>query len=385
MRRTHAAANRKMLDFARVSMRNFRAMRRKAKASEADGGVRKAVSPRVSLKELASHVGLSPTALSLVLNDAPAAAAIPQETKNRIHAAAHELGYRPNYLARALRSQRTRTIGVLVPEMSSYSGMILSGIQERLPRENYWYILASHNHNEQMIEHHRAFFLERGIEGLIAVDTPCVPNYALPVVAVSRHDEVAGVTNIVLNHERAARIALEHLIKLGHERIAFFKGQEFSSDTEARWQAIREVTKKMNLKMIPELCVQLEGNTPSPETGYQAARKLLAAGAPFTALFAFNDVSAVGAMRAFNEAGLKVPEDISVVGFDDVDFAAYQNPPLTTIRQPLYQMGQIAAEIILQRIGARDADLVREIYVEPELIVRSSTGKSGDRRRNDER
>ncbi|GAC1402678.1 MAG: substrate-binding domain-containing protein [Pyrinomonadaceae bacterium] len=331
----------------------------------------------MSLKQLASHVGLSPTALSLVLNDSPVAISIPQQTKDRIFAAAKKYGYRPNYLARSLRAQRTATIGVLIPEMSSYSGMILSGIQDFLPHEKYWYILASHGHDEQLIKHHRAVFLERGIEGLIAVDTPCEPNYALPVVAISRHDEVEGVTNIVLNHKRAAQHALEHLVRLGHRRIAFVKGQSFSSDTEARWQAIRSVTKNLGLRLNQHLCVQLEGNTPSPEVGYIAAKKLLATNENFTALFSFNDVSAIGAMRAFQEANYRVPEDISVVGFDDVDFAAYQNPPLTTIRQPLYEMGRIAAEAILQRIaGIGNEKYQRKIFVEPELIIRRSASRA---------
>lgn len=327
----------------------------------------------VGLKQLAAHVGLSPTALSLVLNDSPVAASIPQETKDRIFAAAKKYGYRPNYLARSLRAQRTATIGVLIPEMSSYSGMILRGIQDHLPRENYWYILASHGHDAKLIKHHRRFFLERGIEGLIAVDTPCESDYALPTVAISRHDEIKGVTNIVLNHKLAAQYALEHLMRLGHRRIAFVKGQSFSSDTEARWRAIRGVTRKLGLQMNRNLCVQLEGNTPSPEVGYVAAKKLLATGENFTAFFSFNDVSAIGAMRAFHEASYRVPEDISVIGFDDVDFAAYQNPPLTTIRQPLYEMGKIAAETILRRIaGSEDGNYPREIFVEPELIVRNS-------------
>lgn len=346
-------------------------MRRKKEALTSKNG--ETAARPVSLKQLASHVGLSPTALSLVLNDSPVAASIPQETKDRIFAAAKKFGYRPNYLARSLRAQCTHTVGVLVPEMSSYSGMILSGIQDYLPRENYWYILASHGHDAKMIKHHRAFFLGRGIEGLIAVDTPCEPNYALPVVAIARHDEVKGVTNIILNHERAAQRALEHLIRLGHRRIAFVKGQVFSSDTEARWQAIRGVTRKLGLRVNQNLCVQLEGNTPSPEVGYIAAKKLLATGESFTALFSFNDVSAIGAMRAFHEANYRVPEDISVVGFDDVDFAAYQNPPLTTIRQPLYEMGRIAAETVLQRIAAtEDANYPKQISVEPQLIVRGS-------------
>ncbi len=141
-----------------------------------------------------------------------------------------------------------------------------------------------------------------------------------------------------------------------------------------RWQAIREAALRLDLLVHPKLVAQLEGNSPSPELGYVAARKLLAANEPFTALFTFNDVSAVGAIRAFNEAGYAVPEDISVVGFDDVYSAAYQNPPLTTVRQPLRRMGTLAAETLLRRLTAdRGEAYPKLLTVVPDLIVRQST------------
>lgn len=331
----------------------------------------------VSLKQLAVHLDLSPTCLSLVLNDSPAASSIPQETKDRILAAAQEFGYRPNFLARSLRAQRTYTVGVLVPELSDgYSAMVLSGIEDHLLEKGYLYLVASHRHGSDLIEQNRKLLFERQVEGLIAVDTPCEDGWSLPVVAISRHDEREGVTNIALDHDCAASLALEHLVQLGHRNIAFIKGQVFSSDTEVRWQAIREAARRMELSVRPNLVAQLEGNSPSPELGYIAARQLLAANAPFTALFSFNDVSAVGAIRAFNEAGHRVPEDISVVGFDDVYSAAYQNPPLTTVRQPLRQMGTLAAETLLRRLAAGgNQDYPKQLTVTPELIIRDSTSR----------
>ncbi len=331
--------------------------------------------PPVSLKQLAVHLDLSPTCLSLVLNDSPAANSIPQETKDRILAAAREFGYRPSFLARSLRAQRTYTVGVLVPELSDgYSAMVLTGIEDHLLEKGYLYLVASHRHGSDLIEQNRKLLFERQVEGLIAVDTPCEDGWSLPVVAISRHDEREGVTNIALDHDRAATLALEHLVQLGHKNIAFIKGQVFSSDTEVRWLAIREAAQRLDLNVKPNLVAQLEGNSPSPELGYVAARELLAAKEPFTALFSFNDVSAVGAIRAFNEAGHRVPEDISVVGFDDVYSAAYQNPPLTTVRQPLRQMGTLAAETLLRRLAAgANQDYPKQLTVTPELIVRQST------------
>jgi LacI family transcriptional regulator len=194
------------------------------------------------------------------------------------------------------------------------------------------------------------------------------------VVTVSGHNQVSGVTNIVLDHKRAAEVALKHLYQLGHRQIAFIKGQEFSSDTEVRWANIEAVARQLGLPIVPTLIAQLEGDSPSPQVGYRAAKKLLAAHKPFTALFAFNDISAMGAIHALREAGMQVPDDVSVVGFDDIQSAAYQNPGLTTVRQPLREMGRIAAETVLRRINRPGSDMHgAERTVAPELVVRQTT------------
>jgi LacI family transcriptional regulator len=334
----------------------------------------------VSLRELAAHLNLSPTALSLVLNGAPAANAIPQETKDRIFAAAEKFNYRPNYFARSLRAQRSFTLGVLVPELSDgYSAMVLSGVEAVLLGDNYFYFLASHRHRKDLIKEYPQLFRERRVEGIIAVDTPFASTLDVPAVTVSGHQEIADITNIVLNHQRAAELALEHLVALGHKNIAFLKGQDFSSDTEARWQAICETAKRSGVKINSKLVAQLEGDTPSPEPGYVATRQILERQTSFTALFAFNDVSAIGAIRALQEAGRRVPDDVSVLGFDDIYGAAFHNPALTTIRQPLFEMGKLAAQTLLRRIsddGKSPNSLPQTISVEPELIVRNSTAQA---------
>jgi LacI family transcriptional regulator len=278
-------------------------------------------------------------------------------------------------LARSLRAQRTRTLGVLVPELSDgYSAMVLSGVEDYLLQAGYFYILASHRHLDKLIEHYPKMFADRCVEGIIAVDTPYRSQIDLPVITVSGHEDTPGITNIVLNHQRAASLGLDHLIILGHKQIAFIKGQDFSSDTEVRWQAICEAADFHRLKIDLDLVAQLEGDKPSPELGYIATQKLLASRKSFTALFAFNDISAIGAIRALSEAGLRVPEDISVLGFDDVYAAAFHNPALTTIRQPLFEMGKLAAKTLLQRIAdAKDEPFPEILTVEPELVVRQST------------
>src|SRR3984957_16942441 len=328
----------------------------------------------MSLKKLAEHLDLSPATVSLVINRSSVADSIPQDTKDRIFAAARKFKYRPNFFARSLRTQRSFTIGVIVPEVSDgYSASVMSGVEDHLLQEGYFYFVASHRHRDDLIDEYPRMFLERSVDGLIAVDTPWHLNLSVPVVTVSGHNDVKGVTNITLNHLRAAEVALKHLFQLGHRQIAFMKGQEFSSDTAVRWNNIEHVAHLFNLTIHPRLVTQLEGDSPSPQLGYKATKRLISSGEYFSALFAFNDISAMGAIRALHESGRVVPDDVSVVGFDDIQNAAFQNPSLTTVRQPLREMGRAAAEILLKRINRPGSELHAQHIVEPELVIRETT------------
>ena len=329
----------------------------------------------VSLKDLARRLSLSPTTLSLVLNQSPGAESIPRDTQERIFAEARRLNYRPDYVARSLRARRTYTVGVMVPELSDgYASLVLGGIEDSLLDQGYMYLVASHRHEAKLIELHPRLLLERRVDGVIAVDTPLERSLPLPLVTVSGHRDLPGFTNIILNHDKAAELALGHLFALGHRRMAFLKGQPFSSDTAVRWNSIRRGARAIGLEIHQDLVAQLEGAEPSPQIGYVAASKILRAGPPFTALFAFNDISAIGAIRAFREAGLRVPEDVSVIGFDDIRGAAYHIPALTTIRQPLHRMGALAAETLLRRIAEHhQPGRAESVEVDPELVVREST------------
>src|ERR1700680_5174690 len=352
----------------------LRSVTAKKRAKGAARTVRTAPKP-VSLKELAERLSPAPASISLVINRSPVADSIPQETKDRILAAARKYKYRPNFFARSLRAQRSFTIGVMVPEVSAgYSASVMSGVEDHLLQEGYFYFVVSHRHRADLIDEYPRLFLERSVDGLIAVDTPWTLSLSVPVVTVSGHNQVKGVTNIVLDHVRAAELALKHLFQLGHRDIAFIKGQEFSSDTEVRWSNIGRVAEHLGLTINPRLVTQLEGDSPSPQLGYMATKMLLAAGEGFSALFSFNDISAMGAIRALREAGLHVPEDVSVVGFDDIQSAAFQNPALTTVRQPLREMGGAAAEILLKRINRPGSELHDKHTVEPQLVIRETTG-----------
>jgi len=330
---------------------------------------------RVTLKTLAEHLHLTAGTISAALNDSAAARAIPEHTKRRILDAARELNYKPNYFARSLRLQRTYTIGVIAQQIGDpYGAAIISGIEEYLRDSEYFFLTVIHRHDQKVLQTYSQMLIARGVEGFITVDTSIKETPALPTVAVAGHRHVPGVTNITIDHKAAARLALTHLLKHGHSEIAFLKGQKDSSDSKVRWTAICEVAKELGVRVRPELTVQIETDLPTPELGYPSARKLLARNEHFTALFAYNDISAIGAIQAFQEAGLRVPEDVSVVGFDDIPLAVIFKPELTTVCQPLHRMGRIAAKTIIQQIE-KAAAYQPEIMVGPELIQRASSGR----------
>jgi DNA-binding LacI/PurR family transcriptional regulator len=331
----------------------------------------------VTLKSIAEHIGLTPSTVSAVLNNSSASHSVPEHTKQRILVAARELNYRPNFFARSLRGNRTYTIGVILEEIGdAYGSLVISGVERYLRERNFFFLTVAHRHDKKLLATYSTMLQDRGVEGFITVDTFLIEEPALPTVAVAGHRRIRRVTNVVLNHHHAAMLALKHLRDLGHERIAFMKGSTLSVDSEDRWNAICEVAAKLGIQIRPELIVQLEGDDPTPNLGYPFAKQLLARKQPFTALFAYNDISAIGSIAALQEAGLRVPDDVSVVGFDDILSAAYINPPLTTVKQPLHKMGEIAARTLLDTIEER-MKYVTEIAVEPELVVRRSTSPPG--------
>jgi LacI family transcriptional regulator len=335
---------------------------------------------RVTLKAVAQQLGLTPGTVSAVLNNSAASRSIPERTRKRVLEAAREMNYRPNFFARSLRVKRTYTIGVILEEIGDgYGSMVVSGIEEYLREKNYFFLTVAHRHDKALLQTYSQMLLARGVEGLITVDTSITEAPGLPTVAVAGHSTMDNVTNIVLDHRKAAEIGLRHLKDLGHTEIAFLKGQPQSSDSEVRWNSICEVAAELGIRIRPELVVQLEGTDSTPELGFPFGKMLLARKVPFTALFGYNDISAIGAMRAIQDAGLRVPEDVSVVGFDDIASATFCIPSLTTVRQPLKRMGQIAARTLLGRIDG-NAEYEAEIAVEPEFVLRKSTAATMPKR-----
>jgi LacI family transcriptional regulator len=335
----------------------------------------------ISLRTLGDYLNLSPATISLVLNNAPGVRSIPQETRDRVTEAAAKFDYRPSFYARSLRKRQTFTVGVLVPELSdSYAMQVLSGVEEHLIEEGYFYLTASHRRKADLIEEYPRLFMDRSVEGFIFIDTALdkAPGF-LPAVAVAGHRKIEGVTNVVLDQKRAAELALRHLFQLGHRKIAFMRGGSHSSDADDRWDCLMTVARDLKLVVPTELVVQLKLRVSTPELGLEPANELIQRGGDFTALVCYNDVAAIGAIRALMNHGLQVPTDVSVIGFDDIQGAAFHNPSLTTIRQPLHQMGSTSSRILLQRIRGQAA-FPDFVPIHPELIIRESTSPPNPKR-----
>jgi len=339
----------------------------------------------VNLRMLAEHLELSQTTVSLVLNNSPSAKSIPQDTRDRVTEAAERLNYRPNYFARSLRQSKSMSVGVLAPDLSEgYFTRVMSGVVQELTAAHYFYFTACHDWKRELIEKYPRMLVERAVDGFLLLNTPAEQiEVPVPVVAISAHSAAENVTNIVLDHHLAVEQALDHLYALGHRRIAFMRGPRAIPDSEYRWESIQQVAREIDLKIDPALVIRIDsagwsmkdGYHPmAPEIGYKPMRGLLGKTRDFTAIFCFNDIAAIGAIRALKDVGITVPGDVSVVGFDDIQSAAYSTPSLTTVRQPLAEMGKRGAQVLLERIANRDQDYPSEIVMAPELVVRESTG-----------
>jgi LacI family transcriptional regulator len=343
----------------------------------------------VTIRDVAERSGFSSATVSIVLNNAPLARYIPDTTKEKIHRAAQNLGYRPNLFARSLRGRRSHTVGVMVFDMTDpYCTLVLRGIENTLFQSSYLPILTDVHNERSRFERYLEMLLDRRIEGLVVlanwlfVDINVLADLEknnIPTATVGRELKNDNISSVLVDNATGAHAALEHLHSLGHRKIAFIRGPRQLSDTEPRWRGVRTLARERGLELDSRLIVDLpESGDPfsSFEQGYKLTEELLHRRRPFTALMAFDDMTAFGAIRALVKAGIHVPEQCSVVGFDDVATAAIYSPALTTVRQPMEVMGTAAATIVLEAINAGlEKKPIRTIHrqIVPELIVREST------------
>ncbi|HET7207444.1 MAG TPA: LacI family DNA-binding transcriptional regulator [Terriglobales bacterium] len=343
----------------------------------------------ITIRDVAKASGFSSTTVSIVLNNAPLARYIPQITKKKIEGAAKRLGYRPNLFARSLRSKRSHTVGVMVFDMTDpYCTLILRGIESSLYQAGYLPILTDVHNERSRFERYLEMMLDRRIEGLIIlanwlfVDIHLIADLeksSIPTTLIGSELKTDTVSSVIVDNEAGGLAAIQHLYSLGHRKIAFIRGPKPLSDSAPRWKGVRSFAQHNGLELDPRLIVDLpESRDPisSFEAGLALTEELLKRRRSFTALMAFDDMTAFGAIRALHKAGIRVPEECSVIGFDDVAPAALYTPALTTIRQPMEAMGSLAVSIVAEGINSvvekkPVAALHRKLL--PELVVREST------------
>ena len=357
--------------------------------SAAEPSRKRSRSDAVTIRDVAERSGFSSATVSIVLNNAPLARYIPDTTKARIQKAAQHLGYRPNLFARSLRGRRSHTVGVMVFDMTDpYCTLVLRGIENTLYQSSYLPILTDVHNERSRFERYLEMLLDRRIEGLVVlanwlfVDINVLADLEknnIPTATVGRELKNDKISSVIVDNTAGARAALEHLLSLGHRKIAFIRGPHQLSDTEPRWRGVRTLARERDLELDSRLIVDLpESGDPfsSFEQGYKLTEELLHRRRPFTALMAFDDMTAFGAIRALGKGGIRVPDQVSVIGFDDVSPSAIYSPALTTVRQPMEIMGTAAATIVLEAINAGlENKPTRTVHrrIDPELIVREST------------
>jgi LacI family transcriptional regulator len=332
--------------------------------------------PKVTLKFLAEHLGLSRTTISIVLNNAARAETITEATRDRILEAARHFDYKPNFIGRSLHTGRSYLIGVISPDLSEgYTSTLLAGIEHHLLESEYQFFVASHHWSLARLAQTATLFTERGVEGVILVNTPQVPNLQVPMVLIGRHDTETASSSLIIDNYAGVFAALRHLKRLGHRKIAFMRGHEGSVDSADRWEATKAAARQLGLRVSSRLVVRLQRLdlfSVSPlDEGAACAERLMPSRGQFSALLAFNDMSALGAINRLRAAGWAIPEELSVVGFDDIMEARIGYPALTTVRQPLRTMGQTAAREVIRCITSGSDR--QTILFTPELILRDST------------
>jgi LacI family transcriptional regulator len=340
----------------------------------------------ITIREVAKRCRLSPTTVSMVLNQTPMANQIPEATKQRILRVAEGMGYQPNPFAQALRSQHSHTIGVMVPDIADpYCAQILRGIENSFSRSKYLPFLVDIQNDKNRFKEYLNVLIGRRVEGLIILANSLSFETELlhapgmkkvPAVILGREPETDSLSWVATDNEAGTRQAMEHLYGLGHRKIAIIRGPELIVDSHHQWAGICSFASSAGLILEPRLIASLTAPFSSYEGGYERTQQLLALKIPFTAVVAFDDMTAFGCIRALINAGLRVPQDCSVIGFDDIPAAAFYNPALTSVREHMQDLASTGAEILMEAIrAARKNQAVVPVQkkIKPDLIVREST------------
>lgn len=327
----------------------------------------------VSIKDIARAAHVSHSTVSRALRNSPL---VNSETSAIIHKIANEQGYTVSAVGRSLVNRRTNTIGVVVTSIADpFVGEIVNGIEEVALAHDYSLFLATCHADPVREVHAVRSFQERRVDGILvnasrvgALYLPVLEEMKVPIVLINNEHPGQFVHSVTIDNLNAGREAARHLVALGHKRIGYL-GNRFGLQADMeRFSGYRQILEEADIGFQPELVAHGDGR---PEGGMSAMERLLALPEPPTAVFCYNDMEAIGALRAVRERGLTVPGDVSVVGLDDLFLASYTDPPLTTIQQPKHQMGRLAVEILLQLLSGEKPD--SHVTLAGKLIVRQTT------------
>ena len=334
-----------------------------------------------TIKDVALHAQVSVATVSHVVNDTRF---VSEGTRLRVQQAIEELRYVPSALARSLKSNRTHTVGMMIPNSSNpYFAEIIRGIEDTCYEAGFNVILCNSDDDPLKQSTYVRLLSEKQVDGLIVMSSGAdvelldtLRAARMPLVLVDREIDDLAADLVEVNHEAGGFLATQHLLQLGHRRVACIAGPQSLSSARQRVQGYQRALHEAGLAVNDKL---LRRGDFTSAGGHAAMASLLEIKTPTgrpSAVFASNDLMAIGAVCAAAARGLRIPQDLSVIGFDDIALAAYSNPPLSSIVQPKHQTGELAAQLLLQRIAQPDRELQRAI-LQPSLIVRHSTGPFG--------
>ncbi|WP_423840657.1 substrate-binding domain-containing protein [Vibrio mytili] len=324
-----------------------------------------------TLYDVANLAGVSPSTVSRFLNRTTY---VSEDKSHKIEHAITSLGYKPNFQMQQDKNRRSMTIGVLVQHPDSpYTSSILNDMERVLMAQGYSLVLATGHWQNKLEVNALEYLLKCAVDGLIVVTGSLSEELilktakSLPVVAVGYNIEGENIRSLRLDNSLGGYMATLHLLQLGHMNIAHIKGLDNQPDSKARFQGYKKALLEASIKPNPKLIMQGDF---SAESGYQKTIELIESKIHFSAIFAANDQTAYGAIKALTDRGLRVPEDVSVVGFDDLPVSRYFTPALTTLRQPIEEIGTLCARSMLNLLAREN----NEARLPPiDLVVRQST------------
>lgn len=338
----------------------------------------------VTLKDIAEQSGVSVSTVSRVLNKKAGKYRISSETEEKVLSTARELSYRPNQIARGLRLNKTNTIGLIAPDVSNpFFAYIIKRVQNVAHAMGYSLVVCNTDENvEQEIEHVNLLYRNR-VDGLIAM--PVGQEYAhfgdwrekgRPMVMLDRSFDEVRTSSVVVDNYTGSYQATEYMLQQGHERIAFIQGLPGTYTNNARLSGYRDALEAYGVPLRRELIV---GRDFRQENGYMETKLLLSSAERPTAIFATSDLITLGVLQAIYEEELRVPDDLSLLSFDDFDFAPYLRCPLTAVRQPKELMGEIAVKMLVEELRAGPPEEPKRVLLKPTLVVRDSVAPPGAR------